>query len=118
MFHFGVVIYGTSLVNTRQPHTSHLACLTLTSNYTVFSMAERIRDGGVEECKGFSPPGVPTTNASLTKMPLGSLDLNTRVPNTGTATPQRPRRTEPQSKGRLIWLEKGQGMPREQKDSA
>ena len=49
----------------------------------------------MKECKGFSL-NVPTTNASLTRPPLGSLDLNTRVPNTGTATPQRLRRTEPQ----------------------
>ena len=30
-----------------------------------------------------------TTNASLTRLPLGSLDLKTQVSNTGTATPQR-----------------------------
>ena len=59
-------------------------------------MAERTRDGEVEECNGFSPLNVPTTNASLTRLPLGSLDLNPRVPNTGTATPQRLRRTEQQ----------------------
>ena len=71
--------------------------LTLTSNYAAFSMAERTRDGGVvEECKGFSSLNVPTTNTSLNRLPLGSLDLNTRAPNTGTATPQRLRRTEPQ----------------------
>ena len=40
---------------------------------------------------------VPTPNALLTRLPLGTLDLNARVPNTGTATPQRLiRRTEPQ----------------------
>ena len=60
------------------------------------AMTERTRDGGVEECKGFSPPNVPTTSASSTRLPLGSLDLNTRVPNTGTATPQRIRHTESQ----------------------
>ena len=61
----------------------------------------------------------PTTNASSTRLPLGSLDLNTRVPNTtGTtaATPQRLRRTDPPC--RLIWLEKWQGTPKEQKDCA
>ena len=62
-------------------------------------MAERTRDGGVEECKGFSP--LPTTNASLSRVPLGSLDSSTRVPNTGTATPQRLRRTEPQKSADL-----------------
>ncbi|CAN0213840.1 unnamed protein product, partial [Ascophyllum nodosum] len=49
--------------------------------YSTFSMAERTRDGGVEECKGFSPFNIPTTNASITRLPLGSLDLKTRVPN-------------------------------------
>ena len=82
-------------------------------------MAEWTRDGGVGECKGFSPLNVlttsasstrllrgyldlntrvpntgTTTSASPTRLPLISLDLNTRVPNTGTATPQRLRRTE------------------------
>ena len=50
----------------------------------------------MEECKNFLPPYVPTTNASSTRLPLGSLDLNTRVPNTGTVIPQRLRRTESQ----------------------
>ena len=75
MFHSGIVTDGTSLIDSGQPHTSHLAPLT-------FAMAERTRDGEVEECKGFSPPNVPTTNASSTRLPLGSLDLSTRVPNT------------------------------------
>ena len=59
-------------------------------------MAERTRDGGVEECKGFTPPNVPTTSASSTRLSLGSLDLNTRVLNTGTATLPRRRLTESQ----------------------
>ena len=59
-------------------------------------MAERIRDCRVKECKGFTPPNVPTTSASSTRLPLGSLDLNTRVPSTGTATPPRRRLTESQ----------------------
>ena len=57
-------------------------------------MAERTRDGGVEECKGFSLPNDQTTSDSSVRLPLGSWDLNTRVPNTGTATPERLRRTE------------------------
>ena len=65
------------------------------------AIAERTRVGGVEECRGFSPPNVPTTSASSTRLPLGSLDLNTRVPNTGTATPSRIRRTESQSSADL-----------------
>ena len=78
MFHLGIVIDGTSLINSGQPHTSHLA--PLTSNYAVFSMAKRTNDGGVEECKvkGFSHPNVLTTNASSIRLPLGFLDLNTR----------------------------------------
>ena len=56
-------------------------------------MAERPRDGGVEKYKCISPPNVPTTSASSTQLPLGPLDLNTRVPNTGTATPQSLTRT-------------------------
>ena len=79
-------------------------------------MTEQTRDGGVEECKGFSPPNVHTISASSTRLPLGSLDLNTRVPNTGTATPQRLRRTESQRSSGLA--KKRQGTPREQKDSA
>ena len=59
-------------------------------------MAERTRDGGVEECKGFSSLNVPTINASLTRLPFGSLDLNIRVPKNGIATPQRLRRIGPQ----------------------
>ena len=58
-------------------------------------MAERTGDDvGVEECKGFTPPNVPTLSASTTHLPLGSLD--TRVPDTGTATPSRRRLTESQ----------------------
>ena len=50
----------------------------------------------MEECKGFTPPNAPTTSASSIRLPLGSLDVNTRVPNTGTATPPRRRLTESQ----------------------
>ena len=58
-------------------------------------MAERTGDHvGVEECKSFTPPNVPTTSASTTRLPLGSMDFNTRVPDTGTATPSRRRLTE------------------------
>ena len=46
-------------------------------------MARRTRGGGVQECKGFSPPNDHTTSASSTRLPLGSWDSNTRVPNTG-----------------------------------
>ena len=60
-------------------------------------MAERTGDDvGVEECKSFTPPNVPTTSASTTLLPLGSLDLNTRIPDTGIATPSRRRLTESQ----------------------
>ena len=60
-------------------------------------MAERTRDHvGFEECKSFTPPNVPTISASTTRLPLGSLDFNTRVPDTGTATPSRRRLTESQ----------------------
>ena len=56
---------------------------------------------GVEECKSFTPPNVLTTSASTTRLPLGSLDLNTRVPDTGTATPSRRRLTESQRSANL-----------------
>ena len=60
-------------------------------------MAERTRDDvRVEECKDFTPPNVPTTSAPTARLPLGSLDLNTRVPDTGTVTPSRRRLTESQ----------------------
>ena len=60
-------------------------------------MAERPGEHvGVEECKNFTPPDVPTTSASTTCLALGSLDSNTRVPDTGTATPSRRRLTESQ----------------------
>ena len=85
MFLFVAVIYGTfvsqTLVNSLLQHKA---------------MAEWTRDGGVEEYKGFSPPNVPTTSVSSTRLSLTSLDLNTRVPNIGTATPTRIRRTGPQ----------------------
>ena len=58
-------------------------------------------DVGVEECKGFTPPNIPTTSASTTPLPLGSSDLNTRVPNTGTATSSRRRLTESQRSASL-----------------
>ena len=49
-------------------------------------MAERPGDHvGVEECKSFTPPNVPTTCASTTRLVLGSLDFNTRVPVESTA---------------------------------
>ena len=60
-------------------------------------MAERTGDDvGVEDCKNSTTPNVPTTSASTTRLPLDSLDLNTRVPDTGTATPSRRRLTESQ----------------------
>ena len=54
-------------------------------------MARRTRDGGVQERKSFSPPNGHTTSSSSTRLPIDSWDLNTRVPNTGAATPQRLR---------------------------
>ena len=60
-------------------------------------MAERTGDYvGVKESKRFTPHNIPTTSASTTRLPLGSLDFNTRVPDTGTATPSRRRLTESQ----------------------
>ena len=60
-------------------------------------MAERPREHvGVEECKRFTPPIVPNTSASTTRLPLGFLDLDIRVPDTGTATSSRRRLTESQ----------------------
>ena len=80
-------------------------------------MAERTRDDvGVEECKRFTPPNVATTSASTIRLPLGSLDLNTQVPDTGTATSSRRRLTESQRSANLA--KKGQVAHREQKDSA
>ena len=68
-------------------------------------MAERTGDNvGVEECKSFTPPNVPTTSASTTRLPLGSLDFNTRIPDTGTATPSKGRVT--QSQRLANWLKK------------
>ena len=55
-------------------------------------MAGGLGAGGVEECKGFSPSSVPTTNAASPRVPLGSL-----VSNTPTATPSR--RTLPEDVG-------------------
>ena len=85
MFLFVAVVFGTfvsqiSVPNIPQPK----------------AMAGRTRDGRVEECKCFSPHNAPTTSASSTLLPLGSFDLKTRVPNTGTATPPGIRLTEPQ----------------------
>ena len=70
----------------------------VTNASTKFSpMAERPREHvEVEEFKSFTPPNVPTTSASTTRLALGSLDFNTRVPDTGTATPSRRRLTESQ----------------------
>ena len=45
-------------------------------------MAQRRSDGGVEECKGFSPPNDHTTSASSTPLPLGSWNLNTGTKST------------------------------------
>ena len=70
-------------------------------------MAERPGDHvGVEECKSFTPANVPTTSASTTHLALGSLNFNTRVPDTGTATPSRRRLIESQ---RLANLAKKKG---------
>ena len=80
MFLFVAVIYGTSVNSLLQPK----------------AMAEQTRDGGIEECRGFSPPNVPTASASSTRLPLDSLDLNTRVPNASAAIPPKIRRTESQ----------------------
>ncbi|CAN0466181.1 unnamed protein product [Ascophyllum nodosum] len=65
-------------------------------------MAERTRNYvGVEECKGFTPPNVPTTSVSTTRLPLGSLNSNTRVPDTGTATSSSRRLTKSQRSASL-----------------
>ena len=65
-------------------------------------MAERTRDDvGVEECIGFTPPNVPTTSASTTRLPMSSMNLNTRVHDTDTATPSRTRLTESQRSAKL-----------------
>ena len=89
MFPLGFVIDGTSLASSGQSHTNHLAPLPST-------MAELTRNSGVEECKGFSSLNVPTTKISYIRLPLGFLDSNPRVPNTGSAMPQRLRCREPQ----------------------
>ena len=66
-------------------------------------MAERTGDHvGVEECRSFTHPNVPMTSASTARLPLGSLDFNTRVPGTGTATPSRRRPTESQRLANLV----------------
>ena len=79
-------------------------------------MAEQTGDHvGVEECKSFTPPNVPTTSASTTRLPLGSVDFNTRVPDTGTATPSWRRLTESQRLANLA--KKGQATHREPKGS-
>ena len=69
---------------------------------------------GVEECKSFTPPNVPTTSASTTRLALGSLDFKTRVPDTGTATPSGKRLTESQrlahlAKKRARYAQKTEG---------
>ena len=47
-----------------------------TQSYRIYlqpkAIAERARDDGVEERKGFSPPNGHTTSASSTRLPLGS----------------------------------------------
>ena len=107
MFYLWVVVFGTFFINFGTAHVlfrgRHIQYFfdvvsqtSVNSYLQPKAMAKRTRDGGVEECKGFSPPNVQTTSASSTRLPLGSLDLNTRVPNTSIATPQRPRRTESQ----------------------
>ena len=48
-------------------------------------------------------------NASSIRLPLGSLELSTRVPNTGRTTPQSLRRTEPQ---RSVDLDRKKGKVR------
>ena len=76
-------------------------------------MAERPGDHvGVEECKSFTLPNVPTTSAPTTCLALGYLDFNTRVPDTGTATPSRRRLTESQRLA-ILAKKKGQGTYRE-----
>ena len=76
-------------------------------------MAERTGDDvGVEEYKRFTPPNVPTTSASTACLPLGPLDLNTRVPDTGTATPSRRRLKQSQRSANLA--KKRQGTHREE----
>ena len=78
-------------------------------HYRIFSnrtsvpkMTEETRnDVGVEECKSFTSPNVSTTSASTTRLHLGSLDLNTRAPDTSTATPSRRRLTESQRSANL-----------------
>ena len=47
-------------------------------------MARRRSDGGVEECKGYSPPNDHTTSASSTPLPLDSWDLNAGTRSTET----------------------------------
>ena len=69
--------------------------------YSVNKAGRTGDDVGVEECKGFTPPNVPTTSVSTTRLPLGSLDLNPRIPDTGTATPSRRRLTESQRSANL-----------------
>ena len=47
-------------------------------------MARRRSDGGVEECKGYSPPNDHTTSASSTPLPFVSWDLNAGTWSTET----------------------------------
>ena len=80
-------------------------------------MAERTGDHvGVEECKSFTPPNVPTTSASTTRLPLGSLDFNPEYPTPVQLLLQGE--GSQSHKGWRIWLKKGQGTHRKQKDSA
>ena len=53
-------------------------------------MTERLGAGGGEECKCFSPPSAPKTNAASPRVLLGSLVSNTSI----TATPRRRKLTE------------------------
>ena len=47
-------------------------------------MDRRRSDGGVEECKGYSPPNDHTTSASSTPLSLDSWDLNAGTRSTET----------------------------------
>ena len=49
-------------------------------------MGQGLRAGGVEECKGFSPPSVHNTNAASPRVPLGSLVSNARTPTPSRRT--------------------------------
>ena len=75
----------------------YLTSSTQTEQRQPQSTAEGLGAGGVEECKRFSPPSVPTTNAASPRVPLGSL-----VSDTPTATPSRQTLTEDVGSARAI----------------